>query len=189
VLIKTPGVQYVDASAYLLMPHEMQVFRARGLLAAGKVGEAMAQARACLDVTPGHVELAAGMVPELAKRGRTAEADELYGRVRDAYRKVLADYPASAVARNSLASLAAGCRRDLDGALVYAKEAVAADPTATAFRESLAEVHFRRGERDAALTVMTKLAEENPRSRLYRRQLARYKSGDISSPTPDTEDD
>ena len=68
-------------------------------------------------------------------------------------------------------------------------EAVAAVPDSDAYRETLAEVHFRRGDRDKAVAVMTKLLEEFPRTRLYHRQLARYKTGSLDSPTPETEDD
>jgi len=74
VLIKVQGAHYIDTAAYLNVPHEMLAFRARGLLAAGKVDAAMAQARACLDVTPGFTELAVGVVPELDRLGRKAEA-------------------------------------------------------------------------------------------------------------------
>jgi len=46
----------------------------------------------------------------------------------------------------------------------------------------------RRGERDKAVEVMTKLAEEEPANRLYKRQLVRYRSGALDSPKPDRED-
>ena len=154
-----------------------------------KLETAIEQARACLKVTPGHLELVSGVVPELEKRGRKAEADELFGVAWSAYTRVLADHPESASARNSLATLGANCRRELDKALRYAEEAVAADPVSVGYRETLAEVRFRRGERDEALAVMTGLSGENPRSRFYRRQLARYRSGDPASPLPDTADD
>jgi tetratricopeptide (TPR) repeat protein len=189
VMMKTPGVAYVDPTAYVTVPHEMLLFRARGRLAAGDVPGAMAAARAFLDVTPGAVELPVGMVPELEKLGQKAEADELFARVWAAHKKVLADYPASAFARNSLATLAAGCRRELDAALTYATEAVAADPKSPGFREVLAEVRFRRGERAEAVAAMEALAAEYPRSRAYRRQLARYKTADPAAPPADTEDD
>jgi tetratricopeptide (TPR) repeat protein len=189
VLIKNPGLYYVDKASYLTVPHEMLACRARGLLAAGKVDEAMAQARACLAVAPGHVELVCGMVPDLDRLGRTREADELFGRAWSAYQRVLADYPAGPAARSSLATLGSGCRRELDSSLTYAKEAVAADPKSQGFREVLAEVQFRRGDRGAALEVMAGLADEFPRSRLYQRQLKRYRSGDLAGPYPDTEDD
>ncbi len=189
VLMKTRGVHFIDTAAYLNVPHEMLMFRARGLLAVGKVDEAMEQARACLDVTPGHMGLVSGMVPELDDRGRKQEANELYARAREAYAKVLSEYPESSYARNALASLGASCHRDLDASLDYAKRAVVAEPESKSFRETLAEVHFRRGEREDALRIMMKLTEEDPQNRLYRRQLGRYRSGDIGSPVPLREDE
>lgn len=189
VLLKTPDVSYVDPGAYLHVPHEMLAYRARARLAAGDVPASLAHARTYLDVTPGAVEFASGMVTELDKVGKKAEADDVFGRVWAAHRKVLTDFPASPFARNSLAALGANCRRELDAALTYATEAVAADPKMAGFRETLAEVHFRRGEREKAVERMEALAAEYPRSRTYRRQLARYRTGDPAAPLPDAEDD
>ncbi|HUR54742.1 MAG TPA: hypothetical protein VMZ71_11465, partial [Gemmataceae bacterium] len=188
VLMKVPDLYFVEASAYLGVPHDMMIFRARSLLSAGKVDEAMTQARAVLKVTPGHIEMVNGMVTELEKIGRKKEADELFGAAWSAYQKMLADYPDSPAARGALASLAAHCGRELDKGLTYAKEASAADPLSAAYREMVAELHFRHKDRAAALAVMTKLADETPRSRLYRRQLARYKSAAFDSPWPDVEE-
>jgi tetratricopeptide (TPR) repeat protein len=188
-LMRIEGVYFVDKSAYFSVPLDLRVYHARGLLAAGKVDEAVAAARECQAVTPGHSGLVSGMVPELEKRGRKKEADELFGRAWAAYQKVLADYPDGPSARNSLAALGANCRRELDKALTYATEAVAADPGSDTYRETLAEVYFRRGERDKALEVMTKLVQEHPRTRLYHRQMVRYKSGALDSPLPETEDE
>lgn len=188
VLLKTPDVTYVDPGAYLHVPHDMLGYRARAALAAGDVPAAMTLARQYLDVTPGAVELVSGVVPELEKRGKTAEADELFGRVWAAHRKVLGDFPNSASSRNALAALGANCRRELDAARAYAVEAVAADPKSMGYRETLAEVHFRRGERAEAVKLMEALAAESPRSRLYRRQLARYRTADPASPLPEAED-
>jgi len=101
---------------------------------------------------------------------------------------VLADFPDSPAARNALAALAANCRRDLDGGLAYAREAVKAEPGSVPFRETLAEVHFRRGEREEAAAVMKKLLADDPRNALYKRQLTRYASGAPDSPRPDTVD-
>lgn len=189
VLLKTPDVSYVDPGAYLHVPHDMLGYRARAALAAGDVPAAMTLARQYLDVTPGAVELVSGMVPDLEKRGKKAEADELFGRVWGSHRKVLSDFPASPSSRNALAALGANCRRELDAARTYATEAVAADPKSAGYRETLAEVHFRRGERAEAVKLMETLASESPRSRLYRRQLARYRTADPASPLPEAEGD
>jgi tetratricopeptide (TPR) repeat protein len=188
VILKTPNIYFVETSAYMTVPHDLLVHRARGRLAAGKVDDAVALAREALAVTPGHVDLVSGMVPELEKLGKKAEADELFATAWAAYQKVLTDFPDSPSARHSLATLAANCRRELDKGLTYATAAVKSDPASRPFREALAEVHFRKGEREKSLEVMTKLAEEDPRNRLYKRQLTRYRTGALDSPKPDRED-
>ena len=103
-----------------------------------------------------------------------------------AYQKVLTDYPNSPAARYALAALAGHCRRKLEDGLKYARAAVAADSDSPAYREALAEVYFRRGARDDSVKIMQKLAEEQPRNALYRRQLARYHTATFDSPWPHT---
>lgn len=188
VILKTPNIYFVETSAYMTVPHDLLVHRARGRLAAGKVDEAVALAREVLAVTPGHTDIVSGMVPELERLGKKAEADELFGKAWSAYQQVLTDFPDSPSARHSLATLAANCRRELDKGLTYATAAVKSDPASRPFREALAEVYFRKGEREKALEVLTKLAEEDPRNRLYKRQLTRYRMGALDSPKPDRED-
>jgi tetratricopeptide (TPR) repeat protein len=178
----------VDTAAYLNVPHELLVYKARALARAGKADEAVAAAREVLKVTPGHIDLVTGIVPDLEKRGRKKEADELFKLAWDAYRKMLADYPNSAAARHALARLAGRCGRELEKGLGHAKAAVAADPGSVPYREALAEVHFRRGERDDAVKLMRKLSDEDPRNALYRRQLVRYRAAAFDSPWPHTAD-
>jgi tetratricopeptide (TPR) repeat protein len=178
----------VDPVGYLNVPHEILAFRARARLAAGKVDEAVATAREVLSVTPGYTELVNGLVPELDRLGRKADADALFAVAWDAYEKVLKDYPDGASARGSLALLAGHCNRRLDNGLKHAKAAVASDPHSVGYRESLAEVHFRRGERATAVKVMEALITEHPRTFLYQRQLARYRSAPLDSPWPHTVD-
>lgn len=187
VVLRQPGVYFVDTAAYLNVPHELLAYRARALLAAGKVEGAVAEARRVLAVTPGHLEFAVGIVPDLARAGRAKEADELYAGVRGAYERVLRDHPESAAARHALAVLAGHCNRDLADGLKCAREAVAADPGSPAYREALAEVLFRTGDRPGALKLMDKLAAEHPRSALFARQLARYRAAPFDSPWPHTE--
>ena len=63
----------------------------------------MALAREVQSVTPGHIELVSGMVPELERLGKKEQANELFDRAWPAHRKVLADYPSSNTARDALA--------------------------------------------------------------------------------------
>ena len=187
VILKVQGVHFVEAASYLTVPQNMAALHARALLAEGKVNEAMAQAKAYLAVQPGSSGLVIDMVPDLDAAGKKKEADELFRLGWEAFAKMLEEHPDSASARNSAAWLAANCQRELDTALKYAEDAVKADPASVSYRESLAEVHFRRGQREKALALMEQLTEEAPRSRLFRRQLERYRHGAITSPIRETE--
>jgi tetratricopeptide (TPR) repeat protein len=186
VVLRNPGVYFVDMAGYLHVPNDLQVFHSRALVYAGKFEEGVASARAVLAVTPGQLELVTGIVPDLDRRGRKKDADEIFNLAWGAYEKVLKDYPESAAARHALAQLAGHCSRKLDDGLKYAKAAVASDAGSLPYREALAEVHFRKGERDAAVKVMEKLLEEQPRNPLYKRQLSRYRSAAFDSPWPHT---
>jgi tetratricopeptide (TPR) repeat protein len=186
VVLRNVGVYFVDPAGYFNVPQDMLVFHARAQLRADKLDEALAAARSVLAVTPGHLDLVNGIVPELDQRGKKKEADELFEGAWRAYQKVLADYPNSPSAWHALASLAGHCRRNLDDGLKYARAAVAADPGSPAYREALAEVYFRRGAREDAVKIMQKLADEQPRHALYQRQLARYRTGTLDSPWPHT---
>ena len=189
VILKTPGVYFVETSAYLNVPHDMLVHRARARLFTGQVDEAMALAREALAGTPGHLDLVSSMVPELDRLGKSAQAYELFHAAWSAYQKILSEYPESAFTRNSLAALAANCRRELEKGLTYAEAAVKADPESISFRETLAEVLFRRGDRDRAVAVMTRLSAEEPRNSLYKRQLQRYRACALDSPKPERADE
>lgn len=188
-LLRKPGVSYVEGAAYLTVPQGLRGFAARGLLAAGKADEAVALAKECLAVMPGHSELVVALAPELDRLGRKKEADELFKTVWDAYGAVVEQHPNSGWARYSAAWVAAGCRRELDAALAHAKKAVELDPELLAHKEALAEVHFRRGERDQAVGLMKELVAADRRNHHYHRQLDRYQTGDVKSPLPDADDD
>ena len=188
-LLRTRGVSYIEGFAYLTVPQMIRGYTARGLLADGKVDEALALANQCLEVIPNSSELVVNMVPELEKRGRKKDADALFQRVWASYDKLLTANPNSAWARSSAAWLAAGCRRELDTALAYSKKAVELEPNLRGYQETLAEVHFRRGERDQAVTIMKQLVTLDRRNHHYKRQLERYQTGDPTSPIADSDDD
>jgi tetratricopeptide (TPR) repeat protein len=186
VVMRKPGVYFVDMAGYLHVPIEVQLFNARALLQAGKFDESMTAARGVLAVMPGHLEFVTGIVPDLDRRGRKKEANELFDLAWTAYEKVVKDNPESAASHNALAQLAGHCNRNLDDGLKHAKVSVASDGGSLPYREALAEVYFRKGERDEAVKVMQKLFEEQPRNPLYKRQLARYRSAAFDSPWPYT---
>ena len=191
-MLRTPGSSFVEGTAYLVVPELVRAYEAQAKLAAGTprdLDAGVALLREGLAVLPGGTDQLAPSVAALDKAGRKAEATELFRVAFDAYGQVIRDYPESAWARHSAAWLASGCRREPEAALKYARAAVAAEPTVRAYREGLAEAHFRAGDRAAALTLMAKLVAEDRRSDHYKRQLQRYRSGDLKSPLPESDDD
>ncbi|HTM22809.1 MAG TPA: tetratricopeptide repeat protein, partial [Kofleriaceae bacterium] len=86
---------------------------------------------------------------------------------------------------NNRAWLAARCRRDLDTALEHARKAIELDPKRAGNRETLAEVHFQRGERAAALECINQCLAREPKNTYFARQKRRFEAGDPAAPLPE----
>ncbi len=183
-MMKTPGMSFVEGAGYISVPMSTKALRARESLRKGQREAAFRETKEVLAVMPGHVEFLITIVPEFERDGRKDEAESLFRSVWAAYRKVIADYPESAWAYGSAAFAAAGCQRELDTALIYAKKAISLEPDVRTYAETLAEVHFRRGERDEAVRWLQPLATLDHRSAYYKRLLERYQRGDIHSAMP-----
>jgi tetratricopeptide (TPR) repeat protein len=183
------GASFVEPTAYLLVPESVRVYRAQGCLAKGEIDKAEQLAISNLEAMPGNVDIAIKLVPELEKLGKKKEADAIYGKVRDAWEKLCKDYPNSAFAHNSAAWVMANCRRELDAALKHAQKAVEVEPKSAGYIDTLAEVHFRKGERDKAIALMKQCVELEPQHSYFRKQLVRFKDQPLDSPTPDEGED
>jgi tetratricopeptide (TPR) repeat protein len=181
------GAFFVDAKAYLTVPELARTYKARALFAAGKVDEALAEARAGLAVLPGNIELVLGFVPDLDRAGKKKEADEIYGKVKAAYQSALQDHGSSGDLRNSIAWTMVNCNRDLDDALTHAKKAVEVAPKTAGYIDTLAEVYFRRKDRAKALELMKQCAALEPTNPYFRKQLERFEKKPFDSPLPDEE--
>jgi tetratricopeptide (TPR) repeat protein len=182
-------ISFVDAAAYVAVPHFVHRQRARGFAAAGRLEEMRREVQLCLAALPGDVDLPIGVVPELEKRGRTKEAEELYRGCRAVHEALCRDHPRSAWAHNSLAWLAACCRRDLDGALGHALKAVGLAPDTAGYHDTLGEVYFQRGDKEKALAAAHKAVALDPGNAYYRKQLRRIEAGDRRAELPSTGED
>lgn len=183
-VLKTSNIVYVEGYAYANVPALVRGLDARQLATDGKVKEAVQAAEEALMIVPTHVETLHGLVTILDKRGEPAAADRLFTSAWERYSTAIKGHPKSAWLKYQAAWLAVGCRREKETALKYAAEAVADDPEHRGYRETLAEAHFRNGERDKATEVMTKLAADDRRNWHYKRQLERYKSAPFDAPLP-----
>jgi tetratricopeptide (TPR) repeat protein len=184
-----PETEFIDKSAYVTVPAYLHRLRALGLAAAGRGDEAYREADLALQSLPGNVDLTVQLVPALDRLGKKKEADDVFDRVRALQQRLCADYPRAAFLHNNLAWTAARCRRHLDDALEHARTAVKLDPNTPGYRDTLAEVHFQRGERDRALEEMRQCLAQDPKNTYFQKQLKRLEAGDPAADVPGTSDE
>jgi predicted Zn-dependent protease len=158
--------------------------RARGLAAAGRLDDMRKEVRAVQDVEPGNIDLAIDVVTELSKRGQKKEADELLARVHAVHDAVCKEYPKSGWAHNNTAWLLVRCKRNLDAALEHARKGVELEPENAGHLDTLAEVHFQRGDKAKAVELMKKCIEMQPKYVYFRKQLKRMQAGDRDADVP-----
>jgi len=96
----------LGVAGYLHAAHKIHKVRARGLLAAGKIDQAVDEIRLSHAAMPGEVGLALELVPRLEQAGRKEVADELFDAVHAVNARVCEDFPHSTTHRNNLAKLA-----------------------------------------------------------------------------------
>ena len=170
---------FTDTTAYWNVPHRVHFLRARGLMAAGRVEEALKEIQICLTILPADIETPILLVPALEKVGRKQDAAELFNKVFTNIEQYCADFPRWAEAHNMLAWLSARCRRQLDAALTHAQTAAKLVPQSASYLDTLAEVHFQRGDQSRAIALMRRCIVLDPKADYFRQQLNRFETGDI----------
>jgi tetratricopeptide (TPR) repeat protein len=173
-----------DPEAYLAAAQQVHLYRARGHLARGHVEAALSEVQLAMRLLPGDVELPIDLVPQLDKLGRKPEADNLFHRVFSLHEAVCSDYPRAAGHHNQAAWLPARCRRQLDKGLEHARRAVELAPDNPTYLDTLAEVHFQRGDTDRAVELAKRCVELEPADNYYDRQLDRFRAGDPMADVP-----
>jgi tetratricopeptide (TPR) repeat protein len=111
----------------------------------------------------------------LEAAGQRKMADDLFDEQFQMHVQWCADWPDSALLNNNLAWLAARCGRRLDDALRHAERAVELEPNA-AHLDTLAEVHFRRGDRERAIEYSQRAVALEPRNQSLAGQLERFRT-------------
>jgi tetratricopeptide (TPR) repeat protein len=180
--------EFVDKSAYATVPAYIHRLRALGLAAAGRADDARAEAEAAFRLLPGNVELTVQLVPALDRLGRKKEADDLFARALALQQRRCVDYPRAAFLHNNLAWTSARCRRQLDEALAHARRATELDADTLGYVDTLAEVHFQRGDRDQAIALMRQCLARDAKNTYFRKQLQRFEAGDRAAEVPGAAD-
>ena len=175
--------------AYIVVPAVVHRHRAHGRLLAGQPDQAHKEAQLVLAELPGDIDLAVQIVPALEKNGRKQEADKLFSQVAARYEELCQAYPQSSWGHNSLAWLSVCCHRHLNKALDHARKAVELMPANPSNRDTLAEVHFQRGEKAKAVEAMKRCVELDGKNSYFRKQLQRIEAGDPSAALPSSEED
>lgn len=105
-------------------------------------------------------------------------------RAAGSYRRATELNPGSARAWNNLAWLRAKTKTAPDEALEAAHRAVEIDGARASYQDTLAEVHFVRGELPLALRAIRRALELDPGHEYYSKQLARFLAATDEMPAP-----
>jgi len=124
------------------------------------------------DLAEAHLRYAA----EYDSAGRPADARRERERVGEALQRALTRSETAASTLNALAWSVATHDLFLDEALAAARRAVDMEPKSAEILDTLAEVHFRRGEIDEAIRTGERALAADPESRYLEEQLQRFRS-------------
>jgi tetratricopeptide (TPR) repeat protein len=178
------GGAFLDGKAYLRVPGHAHLYQASGLAGQGKWDAALAEIRRGLEYLPEEIGSVIDMVRALDQAKRKSDADKLFAEAFARQRKACAEAPRSAHLKNQLAWLAVRCGRQLDVALHHAKGATTLEPRSPAYMDTLAEVHFQRGDSKAAVAAMKRVLELAPGNAYFKAQLRRIEAGDPKADLP-----
>ena len=108
------------------------------------------------------------------------EANKLFKTTYQVSKATVIRFPNHGQHNNNHAWLLSRCSKNLDEALEHANRAVQLEPDNGAFLDTLAEVHFQRGDRSKAIEFSEKAVNLLDGDAQVLRQLERFKNGDPS---------
>ena len=163
----------------------VRLAKARSALAGGRVEAAKAIGRAMGTDYPHAIDATIDLVNAFDEAGEGEAGDAVFEPVFKTLRSGCEMFPKSAALANEAAWLAARCRRGLEAGQALAERAVELDPKLDPAIDTLAEVLFQRGQREAAIEWIDKAIALNPRQAYYKRQKERFINGDPGSDPPE----
>jgi tetratricopeptide (TPR) repeat protein len=170
---------FVEVEGYLTLPHVIHKVRAKAHLAAGKPDDMLTELARCEKLLPGDVRLIVEFIPKLDQAGHKDAADLLFEQAFAVHKQVCDEFPTSATYFNNAAWLGARSQRKLEEAQTLVQKAIDLAPTEAAYQDTLAEVQFQLGNREAAVAASQKAAELSPGNKLFEKRLKHFQEGEL----------
>jgi predicted Zn-dependent protease len=175
-----PNWGFVENGGYVQIPQLVHKSRAKGLIKAGRIENAVQEAWTSHRTAPANTELAEEVFPLLMAAGREEDANAIFDQTANHLRELTRQFPRCATFHNNTAWLFARCGRHLDEALTHARQATNLEPGRTSYVDTLAEVHFQLGQYAEAIRCAEQCVRAEPRNTHYRSQLERFRSMQVS---------
>jgi tetratricopeptide (TPR) repeat protein len=182
----------LEARVYIFTPvlerasQSIQELIHKDTLVEKQVADAIRLVRLAMVVLPEDLIIALEVVPRLDELAKRKDADELFAQAFSYHKKLCDESPRDADRHNNLAWLCAIARRRLDEALAHAQKAVGLERANPMYLDTLAEVHFQRGNQKEAIELMKKCIQLDPDTEYYRLQLRRFEQGATHTRPPVT---
>ena len=172
---------FTEVEGYLTLPHVIHKVRAKAALTEGKSDEMLAELAHCEQLLPGDVRLIVEFVPKLDKANQKEAADLLFEQAFGVHKQVCDDFPQAATYFNNTAWLAARSQRKLAEALTLAQKAIELAPAEAAYYDTLAEIHFQRGDRAAAVAAARQALDLSPENPLFQKRLKHFEQDELKT--------
>ena len=171
------GSDYQWSNQLPLIRQRLQADMARALsrLESNRAGS-LATLEHCHRIFYSDGALADFFFPALRHAGLTKEHDAWFLITWKWMEDVIQRYPGSDNTRNTAAWFAARAMRRLDAAERHINKALATNPNQPAYLDTMAEIHFARGNRAKALEWSQTAVNHSPEDSLLRRQHERFRS-------------
>jgi len=164
----------LNSKDYLHTPSVIHRLRALAAINAKDFEAAERAVRLALVASPGATRVAEDLVPLLEQAGRKEQADKLFVDLHRAYSEWTATYPGCGLLHNNLAWMSARCGRHLGKSLRHAARAIELAPNNASYLDTVAECHFRLGDRETAIGYSRRAVELRPGSESLKSQLHRF---------------
>ena len=166
-----------NALSYLI---NLGVMQAKATLENRDASAAISKIKNLQQINPSDSSMLEDLYQLLVNTGETEEANKLFETTYKVSKATIMKFPNHGQHNNNHAWLLSRCSKKLDEALKYANAAVQLEPENGAFLDTLAEVHFQRGNRIKAIEISEKAVKLLDGDSQVKRQLERFKNGNPS---------